>query len=163
VLSAVCIVHCLAIPLIVAILPIAALGLGGGHFHGLMLWLVVPVSAVDFALGYRVHRRVDVVAVGIAAVALLMVAGIYGHDQWAAAVEAAVSVVASLILAGSHWVNFREVRRLHRHRKSAIGVRHLFPSGEPGQTGSSARKVAGPAVRPPLAAIVPRSRTSSCV
>ena len=115
VLSAVCIVHCLAIPLIVAILPIAALGLGGGHFHGLMLWLVVPVSAVGFALGYRVHRRMDVVVVGIAAVALLMVAGIYGHDQWPAAVEAAVSVVASLILAGSHWVNFREVRRLHRH------------------------------------------------
>ncbi len=114
-LSAICIVHCLAIPLIVAVLPLAALGLGGGHFHGLMLWLVVPVSVLGFALGYRVHRRIDIVGVGVAAVALLAVAGIYGHDHWSAAVEAGVSVVASLILAGSHWVNFREVRRLHRH------------------------------------------------
>ena len=114
-LSAICIVHCLAIPLVVAVLPLAALGLGGGHFHGLMLWLVVPVSALGFGLGYRVHRRTDIVAVGIAAVVLLMIAGIYGHDRWPAAAEAAVSVVASLLLAGSHWVNFREVRRLHRH------------------------------------------------
>jgi len=114
-LSAICIVHCLAIPLVVAVLPLAALGLGGGHFHGLMLWLVVPVSVLGFALGYRVHRRLDIVAVGVGAVALLGVAGIYGHDQWSAAIEAGVSVVASLILAGTHWVNFREVRRLHRH------------------------------------------------
>lgn len=114
-LSAICIVHCLAIPLVVAVLPLAALGLGGGHFHGLMLWLVVPVSVLGFALGYRVHRRPDIVAIGVGAVALLGVAGIYGHDQWSVAIEAGVSVVASLILAGTHWVNFREVRRLHRH------------------------------------------------
>ena len=114
-LSAICILHCLAIPLVVAILPLAALGLGGGHFHGVMLWLVVPVSAVGFALGYRVHRRADVVAIGVGGVALLAVAGIYGHELWPIALEAGVSVVASLILAGAHWVNFREVRRLHRH------------------------------------------------
>lgn len=114
-LSAICIVHCLAIPLVVAILPIAALGFGGGHFHGVMLWLVVPVSVLGFVLGYRVHRRADVVSIGVGAVALLAVAGVYGHEQWPALAEAGVSVVASLILAGAHWVNFREVRRLHRH------------------------------------------------
>lgn len=115
-LSAICIVHCLAIPLVVAILPIAALGFGGGsHFHSLMLWLVVPVSAVGFGLGYRVHRRGEIVVAGIAAVAVLTVAGIYGHDSWPPAAEIGVSVISSLILAGAHWVNFREVRRLHHH------------------------------------------------
>ncbi len=114
-LSAVCILHCLALPLAVAILPIAALGSGGEHFHGWVLWLVVPVSALGFALGYRVHRRADVVVIGIAAVALLMVAGTYGHGAWSDLAEASVSVVASLMLAGAHWVNFREVRRVHRH------------------------------------------------
>lgn len=114
-LSALCIVHCLAIPLLVAVLPLAAIGLGVGHFHGLMLWLVVPVSALGFALGLRVHRRWDVVGIGVSAVVLLAIAGIHGHDAWPAAVEAGVSIVASLILARSHWINFREVRRLHRH------------------------------------------------
>ena len=114
-LSAVCILHCLALPLAVAILPIAVLGFGGEHFHGWMLWLVVPISALGFVLGYRVHRRGDVVAIGVAAVVLLMVAGLYGHHAWSDWAEASVSVVASLMLAGAHWVNFREVRRLHRH------------------------------------------------
>jgi hypothetical protein len=45
-LSAICIVHCLAVPLVVAILPIAVLGFGGeSHFHAVMLWLVVPASS----------------------------------------------------------------------------------------------------------------------
>lgn len=114
-LSAVCIVHCLAIPLLVALVPLAAIGLGGAHFHALMLWLVVPVSAVGIALGVRVHRRRDVVAIGTAALALLALAGTYGHHHWPAAVEALVSVAASLVLAAAHWINFREVRRLHRH------------------------------------------------
>src|SRR6187402_2875127 len=52
-LSTICIVHCLAMPLVIAVLPIAALTAGNdGHFHALMLWLVVPTSAVGFAIGY---------------------------------------------------------------------------------------------------------------
>src|SRR5690606_42026264 len=89
-LSAICIVHCLAIPLIVAVLPLAALGLGGGHLHGLMLWLVVPVSVLGFALGSRLHRRGGIVGVGVAAAALLAGAGTYGHNHWSAAAEASV-------------------------------------------------------------------------
>jgi len=115
-LSAICILHCLAVPLIVAVLPIAVLGFGGdAHFHGVLLWLVVPTSAVGFALGYRVHRRSGVVAFGTIAAVVLATAAVYGHGTWPAWAEAAVSVVASLGLAGAHWVNFREVRRLHRH------------------------------------------------
>jgi len=115
-LSAICIVHCLAVPLIVAVLPIAVLGFGGdAHFHGVLLWLVVPTSAVGFALGYRVHRRLGVVAFGTVAAVVLAVAAVYGHGTWPALAEAGVSVAASVGLAGAHWVNFREVRRLHRH------------------------------------------------
>lgn len=114
-LSALCIVHCLAVPLVVAVLPIAALGLGGSHFHGLMLWLVVPVSVLGFALGYRVHRNPRVVGAGALGVAVLAVAAVYGHDAWPELAEAGVSVVGSLVLAAAHWVNFRDVRRLHRH------------------------------------------------
>src|SRR5690606_12197688 len=113
-LSAICIVHCLAIPLLVALVPIAAIGFGGAHFHALMLWLVVPVSVVGFALGIRVHRRFDIVAIGVAALFALTLAGTYGHDHWPAA-ETFVSIAASLVLAAAHWINFREVRRLHRH------------------------------------------------
>ena len=115
-LSAICIVHCLAMPLLIALLPLAALTLGSdGHFHSLMLWLVVPTSAVGFGLGVRVHGRVGIVALGAAAVAVLAVVALWGHAAWPRAVEIGVNVAASIALASAHWQNFREVRRLHRH------------------------------------------------
>jgi hypothetical protein len=115
-LSAICIVHCLAVPVLVALLPIAAWSFGDNeHFHGLMLWLVVPTSLVGFLLGFRLHRRMGLVALGAVGIAVLGAAAVYGHETWAEALELTLSVAGSLLLATAHWLNFREVRRCHRH------------------------------------------------
>jgi hypothetical protein len=116
VFSAVCIVHCLAVPMAVAVLPIAAVSFGDdSHFHGLMLWLVVPTSIAGFGLGYRVHGRLGLVLLGALGVAVLGAAATFGHDAWAEPLEVSISVAGSLLLGGAHWWNFREVRRLHHH------------------------------------------------
>lgn len=115
-LSTICIVHCLAMPFVIALLPVTALAFGGdGHFHSLMLWLVVPTSILGFGLGVRVHRRAGIVVVGGLAVVGLAVTALWGHSLWQPSVEVAVNVGASVLLAAAHWRNFREVRRLHRH------------------------------------------------
>jgi hypothetical protein len=115
-LSTICIVHCLALPLVVAVAPIAAFATDtDSHFHALLLWLVVPTSVFGFGLGYRVHRHSGLIVVGAAGVATLAVVALYGHSVWSPQTEAVVSVVASVALAAAHWRNFREVRRLHRH------------------------------------------------
>ncbi len=120
-LSTVCIVHCLAMPLLVAVLPIAAISLGdNAHFHTLMLWLVVPTSVVGFGLGFRVHRRSGIVVAGGVAVAILAAVALWGHSAWNPVAEVAVNVAASLVLASAHWRNFREVRRLHRHEATPL-------------------------------------------
>jgi purine-cytosine permease-like protein len=80
-----------------------------------MLWLVVPTSVAGFALGYRLHRETRIVAIGAAAVAVLALAALWGHDAWGRTFETAANVAASLVLAYAHWRNFREVRRVHRH------------------------------------------------
>jgi hypothetical protein len=115
-LSTICIVHCLAMPFVIAVLPVAAFAVGGdGHFHALMLWFVVPTSVLGFALGLRVHRRADIVLLGAAAIVGLAVAALWGHDAWDPSIEVLVNVAASVMLAAAHWRNFREVRRLHHH------------------------------------------------
>lgn len=116
VLSTICIVHCLAVPIVVAVLPVAAIALADDtHFHAVMLWLVVPTSAVGFALGYRVHRRWGIVVFGAISAATVAAAGVLGHAYWPESLELAVNVAASLALAVAHWLNFRDVRRLHHH------------------------------------------------
>lgn len=115
-LSAICIVHCLAVPLVVAILPIALVAFGAEtHFHALMLWVVVPTSLAGLLLGVRLHRRKEIVAIGVLGVIVIAVAALVGHDAWAHWLEIAVSVVGSLILTLAHWYNFKEVRRCHHH------------------------------------------------
>jgi hypothetical protein len=115
-LSTICIVHCLAMPFVIAVLPIAAFAVGGdGHFHSLMLWFVVPTSVLGFGLGVRVHKRVDIVLMGAVAIAVLAAAALWGHSAWDPSVEVLVNVAASILLAAAHWRNFREVRRVHHH------------------------------------------------
>jgi hypothetical protein len=115
-LSTICIVHCLAMPFVIAVLPVAAFAVGGdGHFHSLMLWFVVPTSVLGFGLGFRVHRRADIVGLGFVAIVTLAAAALWGHSSWDPSIEVLVNVAASVVLAAAHWRNFREVRRLHHH------------------------------------------------
>ena len=120
-LSTIGIVHCLAMPFVIALLPVTALVVGGdGHFHSLMLWLVVPTSILGFGLGLRVHRRVEIVVFGALAIATLAAAALWGHSAWDPSVEVVVNVAASVALAAAHWRNFREVRRLHHHCEQSL-------------------------------------------
>ena len=87
-LSTICIVHCLAMPVLIAVLPVAAVAFGSdGHFHTLMLWLVVPTSVIGFGLGFRVHRSPGIVTVGMGAIAVLASAALWGHAAWSPTVD----------------------------------------------------------------------------
>lgn len=115
-LSAVCIVHCLAVPLVLALLPIAAISLGQGHFHGWLLWLVVPTSVLGLGLGYRIHKRSALLGLGGLGVTVIAVAATWGHGRWPEWLEIGLNIAGSLVLGYAHWQNFRAVRRLHHHR-----------------------------------------------
>ena len=116
-LSTICIVHCLAVPVLVAMLPVVALtwGLSDASFHTLMLWFVVPTSVLGFAFGYHAHRGATIVLLGAAAIAVLAFTALRGHGMWSTGVETAVNIAASLLLAAAHWRNFKAVRRAHSH------------------------------------------------
>jgi uncharacterized membrane protein (Fun14 family) len=116
-LSTICIVHCLAIPVVVATLPVVALtwGLDDAHFHTFMLWFVVPTSVLGFAFGYHAHRGAIIVLLGAVAIAVLAFVALRAHGVWTPFQETSVNVAASLLLAVAHWRNFRAVRRAHNH------------------------------------------------
>jgi hypothetical protein len=115
-LSAICIVHCMAVPIIVALLPLAAVTFAAGtHFHAVMLWVILPTSLMGFALGIRIHRRLRIALVGTIGLAIIVFAALFAHDAWPTWAELLVSVIGSMTLAFAHWRNFSEVRRAHRH------------------------------------------------
>lgn len=117
-ISAICIVHCLTVPLLVAFLPIAALGLSfDQHFHEIIFWLVFPVSSVGLIAGAREHKTFMPVIMGILGLGVFTYS-IYLHGILSLSLEFILSISASLLLAYAHWMNLKLVRKYHIHGKS---------------------------------------------
>ncbi|QSQ27424.1 MerC domain-containing protein [Pyxidicoccus parkwayensis] len=70
-LSALCIVHCVVLPLVLGLLPVAVSGVMEGE--AVHRWLLVPVvtsALVAFLPGWRLHRRAS--APGLAVLGLML-------------------------------------------------------------------------------------------
>ncbi|WP_156442860.1 MerC domain-containing protein, partial [Sphingomonas sp. CCH9-H8] len=81
--SVLCLIHCLALPIVIAALPALAarLDLGEG-FHLGVLAFALPVSAVALGEGWRRHRGLTPLFVGAAGLVLLA-AGL-AFEEWVA-------------------------------------------------------------------------------
>ena len=120
-LSGICIVHCLALPLLLALLPFLGGSLLGGHsFHEYLLLAVLPVSLVALGFGWRRHGDASVLWLGGIGLGLLAFAT-YGYrliglpEDW----ERIISIIGGLIHAAGHVLNFRRTRALHDHSAHA--------------------------------------------
>ena len=125
-LSGLCLLHCLALPLLIAVVPVLGLT-EHAHvfFHQLMLFGVVPIAVMSLGRGYIVHRRARVPFLGVLGVALLAAAALVVHPHahigptvTGEAAERWITVAGALILAGAHTINARAMRyKRHAHRR----------------------------------------------
>jgi hypothetical protein len=113
-LSALCLIHCLALPLLVAGLPFLA-QFAEGHLHAQMLIVVLPLSTVALGLGFRHHRNVVIVAAGIVGMAVLTVGATVAHSHWGLAADRSFTIVGALVLATAHFYNSVRTRE-HKAR-----------------------------------------------
>lgn len=114
-LSALCVIHCLFLPIAMVMLPaLAALDLDNETFHAWMVMIVLPVSAVALLMGCRRHGRRGVLAVGGLGLATLMLAVIAGHDVLGELGERLTTLLGASLIAFSHWRNFRLCQEAER-------------------------------------------------
>ncbi|MFT4047790.1 MAG: MerC domain-containing protein [Solimonas sp.] len=122
VLSGLCLLHCLALPLLLALLPVFAAGVvGDERFHRWMLLAVVPSSALALASGWRRHRQWRLAFAAAAAVALMAFAAFGGGARYGERGETVLTVAGGLVLAFVHAANVRLGRR-HSHRCAADSI-----------------------------------------
>lgn len=108
--SLLCLIHCLALPILIAAMPVLARALGlGEELHVIILAAAIPTSAIALASGHRRHGALVPVFVGVAGL-ILMAAGAFFVSR--AAAETALTVAGSLLLAGAHIANWRLRARL---------------------------------------------------
>ncbi len=109
--STVCLVHCLASPLLLVVgsaLPFG--GISDHMVHFVLLALVVPISGYALVTGHQHHGSWRALALGAVGVLGLAIAAIFLHDAVGHEVERWVTVASSAVLASGHWVNFRACR-----------------------------------------------------
>lgn len=108
-LSALCLIHCLALPLVVAGLPFLA-QFAEGHLHKQMLVVVLPLSIIALGLGFRHHRNSRIVVTGIVGMALLTVGATVAHEHWGLLADRTFTIFGALILAAAHFYNSIQTR-----------------------------------------------------
>jgi hypothetical protein len=116
-LSALCLVHCLALPLLVAGLPFLA-QFSEGHLHAQMLVVVLPLSIIALGLGFRHHRSAWIVITGVVGMSILVLGATVAHARLGLAADRAFTIAGALTLATAHFYN--SVRT--RERKSIAPV-----------------------------------------
>ncbi len=110
-LSALCAIHCLALPIALTMLPvIATMPLGDESFHKALLFLVIPLSAVGLTLGCKRHRQWLVIFWGVSGLLVMTFAALFGHDLFGEALEKVATMFGACLVAGSHTVNFKRCR-----------------------------------------------------
>lgn len=107
-LSLLCSIHCLAMPLLVVLLPsIAALPLGDEAFHLWMVYAVVPISAYALTMGCKKHQRYHVLLLGGVGLFILIATAFLGHATLGETWEKTLTVLGTSIIALGHFWNYR--------------------------------------------------------
>lgn len=103
--SLLCLVHCLALPLLLLLLPgVIGLFVQSETFHYFALVLVVPAALAAFWLGYRQHGALIPPLLGLAGVGCLVIALLPDVGEGA---ELWLTVAGSLLLVTGHIMNWR--------------------------------------------------------
>ena len=121
-LSALCLLHCLALPLLVTIMPLAALTAESELVHRLLVVATVPVSLRVVWKTSAVHRNWLFVGSVLAGLALLSLAA---FSEAVSAHEEPITVVGGLLLCSAHlwhWARQRGIGGVGG-RRSAPGER----------------------------------------
>ncbi len=107
-LSLLCTFHCLALPILLVLLPsMAALGLDNENFHLWMVVAVIPSSLYALTLGCKQLKRYQLFYLGAIGVALLILALALGEERIGESGEKTLTVLGACFVAIGHWFNYR--------------------------------------------------------
>jgi len=105
-LSLLCLVHCLALPVLIAFAPAILRGLPGDDVtHRSLAVMIGLVGLLAFRSGYKVHHKRWVLAVFVTGWALVSIAAVLGEAVLSEHGEAAITVFGGLLLVTAHLVN----------------------------------------------------------
>ena len=118
-LSLMCTLHCLALPVLLVLLPsLTILQLDNEAFHIGMVALVIPCSVYALTLGCRQHQRYRLLFLGAIGLTLLVLALALGEQRIGEIGEKILTLIGACFVAAGHWLNYR-LCQAHHHKGCA--------------------------------------------
>jgi hypothetical protein len=108
-LSLLCLIHCAVTPVVLMVAP-AAMGIFG-NAHPVLLVLVATTALWAFIPGYRHHRSLPVLVLGVAGLSLLVVGSLVFHSSFV--LDTAFTVSGAGLMLAAHWKNRVAHRACH--------------------------------------------------
>ncbi|WP_448248774.1 MerC domain-containing protein [Thalassotalea agariperforans] len=110
-LSMLCAIHCLVLPILLALLPsLAAFNLHDEAFHKWMLIAVIPTSLYALTMGCKKHHRYHLLVLGMLGLTLMVSALCLDHDMIGETGEKTLTLIGAMLVAGAHLINFKRCR-----------------------------------------------------
>src|SRR5258708_35515850 len=111
-LSGLCLVHCVAMPVVLAFAPTLAHFIPGDEvIHRLLAMFVLAAGLPSFYLGFRKHGKKRVLALGIAGISVILGALIFGDSFVSHLAEVSTTMIGSSLLTTGHLANRTFCRR----------------------------------------------------
>ena len=108
-LSAACVIHCLFAPtLIIFAYSFLSFSVESELIHYIILMLALPISGLALVLGYRNHKVLSFLMIGITGLSLMLLALLLGEGTS----EKVLTVIGSCTVAYAHYKNHRVCKEL---------------------------------------------------
>ena len=108
-LSAACVIHCLFAPtLIIFAYSFLSFSVESELIHYIILMLALPISALALVLGYRNHKVLSFLMIGITGLSLMLLAVLLGEGTS----EKVLTVIGSCTVAYAHYKNHKVCKEL---------------------------------------------------
>ena len=122
ILSGICAIHCIALPVVAGMLPLLATTFHHGHqlhefwFHQFILYFIVPVSIVALTSGYKTHKKLVPILVASIGLIILISTALFIDQLLARHIishegEMTLTVTGGIVHAIGHILNLLATRR----------------------------------------------------
>ena len=112
-LSLACMIHCLLMPsFLILTSGFLALSIDNELIHRVFLIIVLPVSLYALITGYKNHKILSYLYLGISGLWLLFFAVFFGEGVFGEFAEKSLTLIGSIIVASSHYKNYKACKEL---------------------------------------------------
>jgi hypothetical protein len=112
-LSLVCVLHCFFFPAFVIFTSgFISLSIDNEFVHKLLVFTAVPLSIFALTLGYKNHKSIAPIPIGILGLLIFISAVILGEDNIGEFGEKMLTLLGSMLVAYSHFKNYKICKNL---------------------------------------------------